>query len=82
MKNLKTAVDETWNKVTDHYNEQFEVIVAQYGLSSEKEKAPEILQETEKANFEHQKRLRTQSGIYLSKVRRQHLYLALTKSTL
>ncbi|MBM9834559.1 hypothetical protein IAG15_25865, partial [Enterococcus faecalis] len=57
LKNLKTAVDETWNKVTDHYNEQFEVIVAQYGLSSPKEKAPEILQETEKANFEQQKKV-------------------------
>lgn len=36
LKNLKTAVDETWNKVTDHYNEQFEAIVAQYGLSKQK----------------------------------------------
>lgn len=62
LKNLKTAVDETWNKVTDHYNEQFEVIVAQYGLSSEKEKAPEILQETEKANFEHQKKVENPIG--------------------
>ncbi|SNU07254.1 protein of unknown function [Streptococcus equinus] len=62
LKNLKTAVDETWNKVTDHYNEQFEVIVAQYGLSSEKEKAPEILQETEKANFEQQKKVENPIG--------------------
>lgn len=62
LKNLKTAVDETWNKVTDHYNEQFEVIVAQYGLSSPKEKAPEILQETEKANFEHQKKVENPIG--------------------
>ncbi|HFQ4897838.1 PBECR4 domain-containing protein [Streptococcus agalactiae] len=56
LKNLKTAVDETWDKVIDHYDEQFNAIVAQYGLSSAKEKAPEILQETEKANFEHQKK--------------------------
>ncbi|WP_024343927.1 PBECR4 domain-containing protein [Streptococcus equinus] len=62
LKNLKTAVDETWNKVTDHYNEQFEVIVAQYELSSPKEKAPEILQETEKANFEHQKKVENPIG--------------------
>lgn len=62
LKNLKTAVDETWNKVTDHYNEQFEVIVAQYGLSSPKEKAPEILQETEKANFEQQKKVENPIG--------------------
>lgn len=62
LKNLKTAVAETWNKVTDHYNEQFEVIVAQYGLSSPKEKAPEILQETEKANFEHQKKVENPIG--------------------
>ena len=33
LKNLKTAVDDTWNKVTDHYNEQFNTIVDQYGLS-------------------------------------------------
>lgn len=62
LKNLKTAIDETWNKVTDHYNEQFEVIVAQYGLFSPKEKAPEILQETEKANFEHQKKVENPIG--------------------
>lgn len=62
LKNLKTAVDETWDKVTDHYNEQFEAIVAQYGLSSPKEKAPEILQETEKANFEHQKKVENPIG--------------------
>lgn len=62
LKNLKTAVDETWDKVTDHYNEQFEVIVAQYGLSSPKEKAPEILQETEKANFEHKKKVENPIG--------------------
>ncbi|WCQ70080.1 PBECR4 domain-containing protein [Streptococcus pasteurianus] len=36
LKNLKTAVDETWDKVTNHYNEQFEAIVAQYGLSKQK----------------------------------------------
>ena len=62
LKNLKTAVDETWDKVTNHYNEQFEAIVAQYGLSSPKEKAPEILQETEKANFEHQKKVENPIG--------------------
>lgn len=62
LKNLKTAVDETWDKVTDHYNEQFEAIVAQYRLSSPKEKAPEILQETEKANFEHQKKVENPIG--------------------
>nr|AGO89430.1 putative primase [Streptococcus agalactiae 2584] len=62
LKNLKTAVAETWDKVTDHYNEQFEAIVAQYGLSSPKEKAPEILQETEKANFEHQKKVENPIG--------------------
>ncbi|WP_195979110.1 PBECR4 domain-containing protein [Streptococcus lutetiensis] len=62
LKNLKTAVDETWDKVTDHYNEQFEAIFAQYGLSSPKEKAPEILQETEKANFEHQKKVENPIG--------------------
>lgn len=80
LKNLKTAVDETWDKVIDHYDKQFEEIVAQYGLSNEKEKSLENLQETELS--EQQKRLRTQSGIYLSKVRRQHLYLVLTRSTL
>lgn len=62
LKNLKTAVDETWDKVIDHYDEQFNAIVAQYGLSSAKEKAPEILQETEKANFEHQKKVENPIG--------------------
>ena len=62
LKNLKTAVDETWDKVIDHYDEQFNTIVAQYGLSSAKEKAPEILQETEKANFEHQKKVENPIG--------------------
>ena len=62
LKNLKTAVDETWDKVIDHYDEQFNTIVAQYGLSSPKEKAPEILQETEKANFEHQKKVENPIG--------------------
>ncbi|HEP3524854.1 PBECR4 domain-containing protein [Streptococcus pyogenes] len=62
LKNLKTAVDKTWDKVIDHYDEQFNAIVAQYGLSSAKEKAPEILQETEKANFEHQKKAESPIG--------------------
>lgn len=62
LKNLKTAADETWDKVIDHYDEQFNTIVAQYGLSSPKEKAPEILQETEKANFEHQKKVENPIG--------------------
>lgn len=62
LKNLKTAIDETWDKVIDHYDEQFNTIVAQYGLSSPKEKAPEILQETEKANFEHQKKVENPIG--------------------
>ena len=62
LKNLKTAVDKTWDKVIDHYDEQFNAIVAQYGLSSAKEKAPEILQETEKANFEHQKKAENPIG--------------------
>ncbi len=57
LKNLKTAVDETWDKVTNHYNEQFEAIVAQYGLSNKKEKSLEKIQETEKANFEQQKKV-------------------------
>ncbi|MCO4505349.1 hypothetical protein Si121_00647 [Streptococcus infantarius subsp. infantarius] len=56
LKNLKTAVDETWDKVTNHYNEQFEAIVAQYGLSNKKEKSLEKIQETEIVNFEHQKK--------------------------
>ena len=56
LKNLKAAVDETWDKVIDHYDDQFEAIVAQYGLSNEKEKSPEELQETEIVNFEHQKK--------------------------
>ncbi|KIS16344.1 PBECR4 domain-containing protein [Streptococcus equi] len=62
LKNLKTAVDKTWDKVIDHYDEQFNAIVAQYGLSSAKEKAPEIFQETEKANFEHQKKAENPIG--------------------
>ncbi|MFR4939616.1 MAG: PBECR4 domain-containing protein [Streptococcus infantarius] len=56
LKNLKAAVDETWDKVINHYDDQFEAIVAQYGLSNEKEKSPEELQETEIVNFEHQKK--------------------------
>ncbi|QGX47347.1 hypothetical protein GPZ88_09980 (plasmid) [Streptococcus ruminicola] len=36
LRNLKVAVDETWDKVTNYYNEQFNSIVAQYGLSEEK----------------------------------------------
>ncbi|HGI4146267.1 TPA: PBECR4 domain-containing protein [Streptococcus agalactiae] len=62
LKNLKTAIDETWDKVINHYDEQFNAIVAQYGLSSAKEKAPELLQETEKANFEQQKKVENPIG--------------------
>lgn len=57
LKNLKTAIDETWNKVTDHYNEQFEVIVAQYGLSNKKEKSLEKIQEMITSNSEQQKKV-------------------------
>ena len=62
LKNLKTAVDETWDKVIDHYDDQFEAIVAQYGLSNEKEKSPEELQETEIVNFEQQKKVENPIG--------------------
>lgn len=56
LKNLKTAVDETWDKVTNHYNEQFEAIVAQYGLSNKKEKSLEKIQEMITSNSEQQKK--------------------------
>lgn len=62
LKNLKAAVDETWDKVIDHYDDQFEAIVAQYGLSNEKEKSPEELQETEIVNFEQQKKVENPIG--------------------
>lgn len=62
LKNLKTAVDDTWNKVTDHYNEQFNAIVDQYGLSLQKEKTPEVPQEQESANSEQQKKVENPSG--------------------
>lgn len=62
LKNLKTAVDDTWNKVTDHYNEQFNAIVDQYGLSSQKEKTPEVPQELESANSEQQKKVENPIG--------------------
>lgn len=57
LKNLKTAVDETWDKVTNHYNEQFEAIVAQYGLSNKKEKSLEKIQEMITSNSEQQKKV-------------------------
>ena len=60
LKNLKTAVDETWDKVIDHYDEQFQVIVAQYGLSNEKEKSLENLQEMELS--EQQKKVENPIG--------------------
>lgn len=62
LKNLKTAVDDTWNKVTDHYNEQFNTIVDQYGLSLQKEKTPEGPQELESANSEQQKKVENPIG--------------------
>lgn len=62
LKNLKTAVDDTWNKVTDHYNEQFNAIVDQYGLSLQKEKTPEVPQELESANSEQQKKVENPIG--------------------
>lgn len=62
LKNLKAAVDETWDKVIDHFDDQFEAIVAQYGLSNEKEKSPEELQETEIVNFEQQKKVENPIG--------------------
>lgn len=62
LKNLKTAVDDTWNKVTDHYNEQFNAIVDQYGLSLQKEKTPEVPQEQESANSEQQKKVENPIG--------------------
>lgn len=60
LKNLKTAVDETWDKVIDHYDEQFQAIVAQYGLSNEKEKSLENIQEMELS--EHQKKVENPIG--------------------
>lgn len=57
LKNLKTAVDETWDKVTNHYNEQFEAIVAQYGLFNKKEKSLEKIQEMITSNSEQQKKV-------------------------
>ena len=60
LKNLKTAVDETWDKVIDHYDEQFQAIVAQYGLSNEKEKSLENLQEMELS--EQQKKVENPIG--------------------
>ena len=62
LKNLKTAVDETWDKVTNHYNEQFEGIVAQYGLSNKKEKSLEKIQEMITSNSEHQKKVENPIG--------------------
>ena len=62
LKNLKTAVDDTWNKVTDHYNEQFNTIVDQYGLSLQKEKTPEGPQGLESANSEQQKKVENPIG--------------------
>lgn len=62
LKNLKTAVDETWDKVTDHYNEQFEAIVAQYGLSNKKEKSLEKIQEMITSNSEQQKKVENPIG--------------------
>lgn len=62
LKNLKTAVDETWDKVTNHYNEQFEAIVAQYGLSNKKEKSLEKIQEMITSNSEQQKKVENPIG--------------------
>ena len=62
LKNLKTAVDETWDKVTNHYNQQFEAIVAQYGLSNKKEKSLEKIQEMITSNSEQQKKVENPIG--------------------
>lgn len=62
LKNLKTAVDEAWDKVTNHYNEQFEAIVAQYGLSNKKEKSLEKIQEMITSNSEQQKKVENPIG--------------------
>ena len=62
LKNLKTAVDETWDKVTNHYNEQFEAIVDQYGLSNKKEKSLEKIQEMITSNSEQQKKVENPIG--------------------
>lgn len=62
LKNLKSAVDETWEKVTNHYNEEFEAIVAQYGLSNKKEKSLEKIQEMITSNSEQQKKVENPIG--------------------
>lgn len=62
LKNLKIAVDETWDKVIDHYDEQFKEIVAQYGLSNKKEKSLEKIQEMITSNSEQQKKVENPIG--------------------
>ncbi|MDU7209213.1 MAG: PBECR4 domain-containing protein, partial [Streptococcus sp.] len=59
LNNLKIAVDETWVKVIDHYNEQFDVVISRFGLSEDAKKSPENLQETIISNSEQQKKERT-----------------------
>lgn len=62
LNNLKIAVDETWVKVIDHYNEQFDVVISRFGLSEDAKKSPENLQETMTANSEQIKKNETILG--------------------
>ena len=61
LNNLKIAVDETWVKAIDHYNEQFDVVISRFGLSEDAKKSPENLQETMTSNLEQNKKERTYS---------------------
>ncbi|BAK29029.1 PBECR4 domain-containing protein [Streptococcus gallolyticus] len=62
LNNLKIAVDETWVKVIDHYNEQFDVVISRSGLSEDAKKSPENLQETMTSNSEQIKKNETILG--------------------
>lgn len=62
LNNLKIAVDETWVKVIDHYNEQFDVVIIRFGLSEDAKKSPENLQETMTSNSEQIKKNETILG--------------------
>ena len=62
LNNLKIAVDETWVKVIDHYNEQFDVVISRFGLSEDAKKSPENLQETMTSNSEQIKKNETILG--------------------
>lgn len=62
LNNLKIAVDETWVKVIDHYNEQFDVVISRFGLSEDTKKSPENLQETMTSNSEQIKKNETILG--------------------